>query len=149
MGLVASQQVVLNLFEQRPAADLFKAGAGSQAFIARVPMDSGSLVGNWTPETYETFAAGSVPAQLFRGDRFAETLARVNALKTLCAPYFPTLAEAAMRYVLSCPELSCVIPGMANADQVDMNLAYSDGAAFPGDLKLALAAHVWPRNYYQ
>ena len=149
LGLVASQQVVLNLFEQRPAGDLFKAGASTQGFIARVPLDSGSLVGHWDEKTYASFAEGSVPAQLFRGDRFAETLARMRALKALCAPYYPTLAEAAMRYVLSCPELSCVIPGMLNPEQVDMNVIYSDGAAFPAELKAALAAHVWPRNFYQ
>jgi aryl-alcohol dehydrogenase-like predicted oxidoreductase len=149
LGLVASQQVVLNLFEQRPAGDLFRAGAGTQGFIARVPLDSGSLVGHWDEHTYASFAPGSVPAQLFRGDRFAETLARVRSLKALCAPYYPTLAEAAMRYVLSCPELSCVIPGMLNPEQVDMNVIYSDGAPFPAELKVALAAHVWPRNFYQ
>ena len=149
LGLVASQQVVLNLFEQRPANDLFKAGAGTQGFIARVPLDSGSLVGHWDEHTYAGFAQGSVPTQLFRGDRFAETLTRVQALKALCAPYYPTLAEAAMRYVLSCPELSCVIPGMLDPEQVDMNVVYSDGALFPAELKAALAAHVWPRNFYQ
>lgn len=148
LGLVASQQVVLNLFEQRPAGDLFKAGAGSQGFIARVPLDSGSLVGHWDENTYASFALGSVPAQLFRGDRFTETLTRMRALKKLCAPYYPTLAEAAMRYVLSCAELSCVIPGMLNPEQVDMNVAYSDGTQFPPELKAALAAHVWPRNFY-
>ena len=149
LGLVASQQVVLNLFEQRPAGDLFKAGAGTQGFIARVPLDSGALVGNWTEDTYAGFPEGSVPAALFRGERFAETLTRANALKALCARYYPTLAEAAMRYVLSCPELSCVIPGMANPDQVDMNVAYSDGGVFPQALKDQLAPHLWPRNYYQ
>ena len=149
LGLVASQQVVLNLFEQRPAGDLFKAGAGNCGFIARVPLDSGSLVGHWDEGTYASFPDGSVPAQLFRGERFAETLQRVRALQALCAPYYPTLAEAAMRYVLSCPELSCVIPGMLNPAQVDMNVAYSDGAAFPDDLKAALAPHCWPRNFYQ
>jgi hypothetical protein len=38
---------------------------------------------------------------------------------------------------------------MANPEQVDMNVVYSDGCAFPEDLKSAFAAHVWPRNYYQ
>ena len=85
----------------------------------------------------------------FGGDRFTETLARMRALKDLCAPHYPTLAEAAMRYVLSCPELSCVVPGMLNPDQVNMNVAYSDGAAFAADLKAALDALVWPRNFYQ
>lgn len=148
LGLVASQQVVLNLFEQRPAGDLFQTGAGRQGFIARVPLDSGSLVGHWNEDTFASFPQGSVPAQLFRGDRFAETLARVQALKALCMPYYPTLAEAAMRYVLSCPELSCVIPGMLTREQVDMNVIFSDGAVFPAELKAALSAHVWPRNYY-
>jgi aryl-alcohol dehydrogenase-like predicted oxidoreductase len=117
--------------------------------IARVPLDSGSLTGVWTSETYAKWADGSVPKQLFRGDRFAETLTRVEALKVACAPYYPTLAEAAMRYVLSCPQVSCVIPGMTRPAEVDMNVVYSDGAAFPDDLKTALAAHQWPRNYYQ
>jgi hypothetical protein len=38
---------------------------------------------------------------------------------------------------------------MLNPEQVDMNVIYSDGAAFPEELKAALAAHVWPRNFYQ
>ena len=38
------------------------------------------------------------PHTLFRGDRFAETLNRVEQLKELCTPYYATLAEAAMRF---------------------------------------------------
>ena len=32
-------------------------------------------------------------------------------MKKVCAPYYPTLAEAAMRYTLSSPEVKTVIPG--------------------------------------
>ena len=50
-GLVNSIQVIFNMFEQRPASALFPAGAStSTAFIARVPLDSGSLIGNWSKE---------------------------------------------------------------------------------------------------
>lgn len=150
LGLVESMQVVFNLFEQRPASGLFKAAVrNAPAFIARVPFDSGSLSGTWTTDTYGQWQVGSVPHSLFRRERFAETLARVEALKALCAPYFPTLAEAAMRYALSAPETTTVIPGMRNAEEIDMNIAYSDGAAFPPDLLAQLPAHAWPRNYYQ
>ena len=150
LGLVDSMQVVFNLFEQRPANGLFRAAArNTPAFIARVPLDSGSLSGTWTADTYSQWQAGSVPHTLFRGERFAETLARVAALKALCAPYFPTLAEAAMRYILSAPETSTVIPGMRSAEEIDMNIAYSDGAPFPPELRAQLAAHAWPRNYYR
>jgi aryl-alcohol dehydrogenase-like predicted oxidoreductase len=67
LGLVASQQVIFNMFEQTPAADLFAAGdeAGT-AFIARVPLDSGALVGHWTADIYSTFDRH---CQLARSDR--------------------------------------------------------------------------------
>jgi aryl-alcohol dehydrogenase-like predicted oxidoreductase len=149
-GLVDSIQVVYNLFEQRPRNGLFPAGQqSSTAFIARVPLDSGSLVGNWTPDTYRNWAPGSVPHTMFRGERFAETLLRVEKLKALCAPYFPTLAEAAMRYVLSSPQLATLIPGMKTRAEVDMNLVYSDDQVFPQELLDQVGAHTWIRNYYQ
>jgi aryl-alcohol dehydrogenase-like predicted oxidoreductase len=150
LGLVASEQVVFNLFEQRPAHELFPTGAATDtAFIARVPFDSGSLIGHWTPDTYASWESGSVPHTLFRGDRFGETLARAEALKELCAPYFPTLAEAAMRYALSEASVATVIPGMKNPTEVDMNVAYSDGRPFPAELGAQLAPHIWPRNFYR
>src|SRR5690606_16429064 len=127
-----------------------KAGAKTNtAFIARVPLDSGSLVGNWNEDTNKTWEPDSIPAWLFRDERFPETLRRVRALKALCEPYYPTLAEAAMRYVLSAPELSTLIPGMKNRAEVDMNISYSDGKEFPPELLVALPAHIWPRNFYQ
>jgi aryl-alcohol dehydrogenase-like predicted oxidoreductase len=150
LGLVDSIQVVFNLFEQRPAERLFPAGATTDTpFIARVPFDSGSLIGHWTPETYNEWEPGSVPHTLFRGDRFIETLRRVEELKKLCAPHYPTLAEAAMRFALSAPEVKTVIPGISNPEQVDLNIAYSDGAEFPSELLAELGAHTWPRNFYK
>jgi aryl-alcohol dehydrogenase-like predicted oxidoreductase len=150
LGLVDSIQVVFNIFEQRPAEQLFAAGTTTgTAFIARVPFDSGSLIGNWTEDTYARWPADSVPAWLFRGDRFTETLHRVDVLKKLCAPYFPTLAEAALRYALSSSSVSTVIPGMLTPQEIDMNVAYSDGREFPPALRDQLAEHGWPRNFYQ
>jgi aryl-alcohol dehydrogenase-like predicted oxidoreductase len=148
-GLVDSIQVIFNIFEQRPTAALFPEGAKTgTSFIARVPLDSGSLTGSWTKDTYATWQPDSQPRQMFRGERFSETLARVEALKKLTDPFYPTLAEAAMRYVLSAPELSTLIPGMKNRAEVDMNIAYCDGAPFSTELKSALAAHSWIRDYY-
>jgi aryl-alcohol dehydrogenase-like predicted oxidoreductase len=148
-GLVDSIQVIFNMFEQRPAGDLFSAGASTgTAFIGRVPLDSGSLIGHWTENGYSGFEPGSQPHQMFRGARYAETFRRVEELKALCRPYFPTLAEAAMRFALSPPQLSTLIPGMKTKAEVDMNIAYCDGRAFPEDLRAALAGHAWIRNYY-
>lgn len=149
LGLVASQQVIFNMFEQTPAGGLFPAGLATEtAFIARVPLDSGSLAGQWTEETYAQWAPGSIPSVMFQGQRFTNTLQRVHALKDLCATYYPTLAEAAMRYVLSESAVSTVIPGMTSRAMVDMNVAFSDGDPFPAGIKAALPAHCWVRNYY-
>jgi aryl-alcohol dehydrogenase-like predicted oxidoreductase len=149
-GLVDAIQVVFNIFEQRPAQRLFPAGEKTNtAFIARVPLDSGSLVGNWTSDSYSRFEIGSQPHTMFRGDRFGETLARIEDLKNLTTPYYKTLAEAAMRFVLSETRVSTLIPGMKNRAEVDMNVIYSDGARFPDELKVKLASHGWVRNYYQ
>ena len=151
LGLVDSIQVVFNMFEQRPAGDLFRAGAASQtAFIARVPLDSGSLAGNWTEETQASWAPDSIPAWLFRGERFPETLRRMQALEdALPSRTTRRSPRPPLRYVLSAPEVSTMIPGMKNRAEVDLNVALSDGADFPDALRVALPAHAWPRNFYK
>ncbi|WP_104135802.1 MULTISPECIES: aldo/keto reductase [unclassified Cryobacterium] len=150
LGLVDSIQVIFNLFEQRPVTNLFRAGARTKtAFIDRVAFDSGSLSGAWTPSTYDSWEVGSQQHQMFRGERFTETLKRVEALKAICAPYYLTLAEAAMRYTLSSPDVSTVIAGMSTQKNVERNASYSDGQAFPPELLDQLAEHNWPRNYYK
>ena len=136
---------MFNLFEQRPADRLFPAGtATNTAYIARVPFDSGSLIGHWIPQTYDRWEPGSVPHTLFRGDRFAQTLQRVEELKKACAPDYPRLAEAAMRYTLGSPEVKTVIPGMASTSDVEANVAYSDGAPFPTGCASSCAATSGP-----
>ncbi len=111
-------------------------------------MDSGSLVGHWTPHTYAGWKPRSIPHTLFSGDRFGDTLTRVEALKSVCRPSYETLAEAAMRYVLSEQAIRAVIPGMTSRAEVDMNVVYSDGDTFPEALKTQLEPHRWVRNYY-
>jgi aryl-alcohol dehydrogenase-like predicted oxidoreductase len=147
--LVDSQQVIFNMFEQRPRFDLFPAGETTgTTFIARVPLDSGSLTGTWTRSSYASWEAGSQPHTMFRGARFADTMNRVEALQSLCKPYYANLAEAAMRFVLSEAQISTLIPGMKNRREVDLNIAYCDHEKFPQDLKDKLTDHIWVRNYY-
>jgi aryl-alcohol dehydrogenase-like predicted oxidoreductase len=148
-GLVDSQQVIFNLFDQRPMDALFREGERTRtAFVARVPYDSSSLIGNWTEATYDDWTSDDVRHHFFRGDRYRETIQRVERLKGVCSKYFPTLAEAALRFSLSDPAVSVVIPGMRTTGEVDLNLRYSDGRAFPSELREALAEHRWERNFY-
>lgn len=150
LGLVDSIQVIFNLFEQRPVDGLFPAAAKTDtAIIDRVAFDSGSLSGLWTAATYDGWEEGSQQKEMFRGERFVETLARVEALKKITSPHYATLAEAAIKYVLSSPEVSTVIAGMSSSRNIARNVGYSDGQPFPAELREQLSEHGWIRNYYQ
>jgi aryl-alcohol dehydrogenase-like predicted oxidoreductase len=149
LGLVDSIQVIFNLFEQRPIDRLLPAAANTDtAIIDRVAFDSGSLSGMWTPETYDSWEEGSQQKSMFRGERFTETLRRVEALKEITSPYYSTLAEAAIKFVLASPEVSTVVAGMSSSRNIARNVGYSDGEPFPDELRSQLAEHGWIRNYY-
>jgi aryl-alcohol dehydrogenase-like predicted oxidoreductase len=149
LGLVDSIQVIFNLFEQRPVDELFPAAARSDtAIIDRVAFDSGSLSGLWTEATYDSWEEGSQQKEMFRGERFTQTLQRVDDLKKVVAPYYSSLAEAAVKYVLASAEVSTVIAGMTSARNLQRNVSYSDGEPFPEELRAELRSHGWIRNYY-
>jgi aryl-alcohol dehydrogenase-like predicted oxidoreductase len=148
-GLVDSIQVIYNIFEQQPDHDLFPAAANSgTAIVARVALDSGSLSGAWTPATFSDWAEGSVLKNMFRDERFADTLQRIQEVKKITAPHYDQLAEAAVRFVLDRPEVSTTILGMSNSRRLQENLSYSDGAGLAPGLREKLRSQEWRRNYY-
>ena len=106
LGLVSSIQVVFDLFDQRPAGALFEAAEQSgTACIARVPLDSGSLTGAWTADTYDTWAPGIRAAFAVPRPPFRRNSPSGRGTEEGCpSPYYANLAEAAMRYALSPPQ---------------------------------------------
>jgi aryl-alcohol dehydrogenase-like predicted oxidoreductase len=147
--LVCSQQVIYNIFEQAPNVELFRQGEQTNtAFIARVPFDSGALTGTWTKETYSTWSVNDKRHQMYQGDRFSETLLRVEKLKELCASYGYSLPEAAMRFCLADKAVSTVACGMRNPEEVKLNTAYSDGKAANAELNEKIKKHHWTHKFY-
>jgi aryl-alcohol dehydrogenase-like predicted oxidoreductase len=59
------------------------------------------------------------------------------------------LPEVALRYVLSQPAVSSVIPGMRSVRNVERNCAVGDGRALPAKQVAALKRHRWVRNFYR
>ena len=55
----------------------------------------------------------------------------------------------ALRFVLSEPSVSAVIPGMRSVRNVERNVATSDGRGLPDDWRERLRAHRWVRNFYR
>ena len=129
---VQSIQIIFNLFRQRPADEFFKAARKrGVAVIARVPLASGLLTGRITAAT--TFPRDDHRNFNLRGEAFdvGETfsgvpleagLQAVEALRPL-VPATSTLAQFALRWILSHEAVTTVIPGCRTPAQVDDNVA--------------------------
>jgi aryl-alcohol dehydrogenase-like predicted oxidoreductase len=147
-GAIDTVQVIYNVFDQSPEDELFPAcrehGVG---VIARVPLDEGGLTGRIGPDT--EFADDDFRASYFRGERMQELTARVEAITVDLGIAPEELAEIALRFVLSEPTVSTVIPGMRSVRNVERNVAASDGRGVPEGWRERLRAHRWIRNFYE
>jgi aryl-alcohol dehydrogenase-like predicted oxidoreductase len=143
-GLVDSVQVIYNIFDQAPEDELFPAcREKGVAVIARVPFDEGSLIGNLTG--HSTWPEGDWRNTYFVPENLSQTVARVDALKPLL-PEGMTLAEMALRFILSNRDVSTVIPGMRKAGNVEANTNASEAGPLPPELIAKLRAHRWDRR---
>ncbi|HTW10163.1 MAG TPA: aldo/keto reductase, partial [Acidimicrobiales bacterium] len=146
-GLVDSVQVIYNIFDQSPQDELFAAaGANGVGVIVRVPLDEGALTGKITPET--TFPTGDWRNRYFGGDRKEQVQEHVRAITADLAVPVEHLPEIALRFCLSAPEVSTVIPGMRSVRNVDANVHAAElGPLSPAELDV-LRRHRWVKNFY-
>ncbi|MFK4271634.1 aldo/keto reductase [Streptomyces milbemycinicus] len=146
-GAVDSVQVIYNIFDQSPAEALLPAcvehGVG---VIVRVALDEGGLTGRITADS--TFPEGDFRNRYFRDDRPAQVEQRVSAIIADLGITPDEMAETALRFVLSSPAVSTVIPGMRTVRNVERNTALSDGRPLTADQLATLANHRWQRNFY-
>jgi len=146
-GLVDTVQVIYNVFDQSPEDELLPAclehGVG---VIVRVPFDEGALTGAITPET--EFDEGDFRNDYFRDDRKREVQERVRAIVSELGVTEDEIAEIALRYILSHPAVSTVIPGMRSVRNVERNMRVADGKGLPEDQVRLLKNHRWVRNFY-
>jgi aryl-alcohol dehydrogenase-like predicted oxidoreductase len=142
-GAVDTVQVIYNIFEQAPEDELFGACERNDVgVIARVPLDEGSLTGRLTADS--TFPEGDFRNEYFSGERALDKVdERVRAILDDLGIEREDLAEVALRYVLSRPEVSTVIPGMRTVRNVERNMALGDGAGLPPEQVAALKSHRW------
>ncbi|NQW03651.1 MAG: aldo/keto reductase [Acidobacteria bacterium] len=144
-GLVDSVQVVYNIFDQHPEDQLFPlCQEMGVAIIARVPLDEGSLTGTLTKDT--TWPDGDFRNMYFPPARLAEAVDRVEELKAE-VPRGMTLPEMALRFILSHPAVSTIIPGMRRPQHVETNMAVGDGAGLSTALLERLRPFRWDRGY--
>ncbi|MGD0862701.1 MAG: aldo/keto reductase [Candidatus Limnocylindrales bacterium] len=143
-GFVDAVQVVYNVFDQAAEDELFRTcRENGVAVIARCPFDEGSLIGDLTLGS--TWPAEDWRSRYFGPENLAQSVARADALKPLLPPGM-TLADLALRFILSNPDVSTVIPGMRRAGHVESNTAAGDAGPLPPELLAELQRHRWDRQ---
>ncbi|SRR5579871_271803 len=146
-GLVDTVQVIYNIFDQSPGDGLTALCRElNVGVIARCPFDEGGLTGAIKPGV--KFEPSDWRNRYFSGDRPQQVWDRVQKLQKEIGDAAVSLPDAALRYCLSDPAVSTVIPGMRRPSSVEQNCASSDRGPLPKDLLARLKAHRWERNFY-
>ncbi|HEV2689162.1 MAG TPA: aldo/keto reductase [Bryobacteraceae bacterium] len=146
-GLIDTVQVIYNVFDQTPEKNLFPlAQKMNVGVLARVPFDEGSLTGSVTERT--VFDPKEFRAFYFRGDRKGEVVKHVTALQNDLAGIDGSLAEIALRFIISHPAVSSSIPGMRSVKNVERNAAAADTGSLDDATIQVLKRHSWDKNYY-
>ncbi len=128
---VASVQIIVNAFRQKPlAAVLPAAAAAGVTVVARVPLASGLLSGRYTASTtfapddhrdYNRHGAAFDVGETFAGVPYEVGLEAVERLRPLVPEGVP-MARWALRWVLD-QQVTVVIPGARNPEQARGNAA--------------------------
>src|SRR3954447_15981802 len=147
-GLFSAVQVIYNIFDQSPEPNLFPLCQQMRVgVLARVPLDEGGLTGTITEDTQ--FAQGEFRETYFRGDRKRQVVERVEALKRDLTGVRGTLAEIALRFCLSHPAVTSVIPGMRRVATVESSCRAANAGSLEAPPLAILRRHAGDRNFYQ
>ena len=146
-GWVDAVQVIYNLFEQEPAAELLDvAKECGVAIIVRVAFDEGVLTGKFKKDT--VFPSGDFRGIYFAGDRLERSVRRAEAIRPDLASTGLTMAQGALKFVLAHPAVSTVIPGIRNVAPAEANCGVSDLPDLSPALLKKLQRHNWRRAFW-
>jgi aryl-alcohol dehydrogenase-like predicted oxidoreductase len=150
-GQIDAVQVIYNIFDQNPEDELFPACEETKtAVIARVPFDEGTLTGTLTKAS--RWPEGDWRNTYFVPENLNASVDRAEALKDLLRKWNQehshaiTLPELALRFILSHPTVTTIIPGMRKLHHVETNIEAAEDGPLPADLLEQLAAHRWVRK---
>ena len=121
----ASVQIVCNLFHNRDLeglrGEIRQKGVG---VVARAPLEYGMLTGKMSPAS--SFSEGDHRTWRWKPDEYSRKLARVEALRDAFRGKPFSLAQLALGFALSVPEVSVVICGAKRPSQLEENAASSE-----------------------
>lgn len=146
-GMVDVLQVIYNIFEQEPAAQLFPvAKETGTGIIVRVAFDEGVLTGKYKGN--ESFGPDDFRSNYFAGDRLERGVRRTEKIKEEFKESDYSMPELALKFALSHEAVSTVIPGIRNQQQAIMNTSVSDLPELSEDMLVQLQEHSWNRGFW-
>ena len=113
-------EVMFNILYQEPRKVFAKAKEEGVGLIIKVPLDSGWLTGKYDQDS----EFGGIRSRWSQDiiERRAELVDQVREIKDDEV----AMVDEALRYILSYPEVSTVIPGIRNEKQLKQNLTAND-----------------------
>ena len=120
-GRPAAMQMEYNVLEQEPEEVFAKAKAAGIGVISRVPLKRGFLSGRFD-ETYK-FVEGDRRSSILSPESMRKFQARLDRLQNVAADLGSSPAEVAIRFCVSNPNVSTVIPGIRTPEQAKANAA--------------------------
>ena len=131
---VKSVQIIFNIFRRRPADLFFKLATEREvAVLTRVPLASGLLTGKMNRDStfpeddhrnFNIEGAAFDRGETFAGVDFQRGLEAVEQLRALVPPG-SSLAQLALKWILSFEAVSVAIPGAKNPEQAKSNAGSS------------------------
>ena len=110
-------QMIYNLLEQDPGRDLIEAARETgTSLLVRVPHSSGMLEGKYTKDT--TFAKNDHRRHRPK-EWLLEGLQKVEQLAFLTESGERTLGQAALKFILSSPEVASTLPNIYDEEQLE------------------------------
>lgn len=133
LRLIDVLQVFFNLFYQEPIEKLFpEAKEYGVGVISRVPLAFGALTGKFTLQT--RFEGDDHRKNFYAGEALKQIVQRMKTLEFLKKEPPGDLTTAALRFPLSFPEVSTVIPGIRNIRQAAANTRAGELGGLPEKL---------------
>jgi len=146
-GYLDTIQIIYNIFEQEPAAELLPLAAENNVgVIVRVAFDEGILTGKYKSD--HVFSNDDFRSRYFQGDRLKRSVERVDRIKAEFSDSNFTMPQLALKFVLVHPAVSTVITGIRNKVQAIQNAQVSDLPDITGNMIMKLRNHAWLRGFW-
>lgn len=121
IGRPEAMQMEYNILEQGPEQVFAKAKAAGVGVISRVPLKRGFLSGRFD-ETYQ-FSADDRRSRILSPENMRKYQARLDKLREVAKELGRSPAEVAIRFCVSNPNVSTVLPGIRTPQQAKEDAA--------------------------